>query len=396
MAAPPLADIAASVALSDRTEMRVRQPGDIPTEPSLDVSTVPDARLTLAWPQLGFTLRYDPRLTYWDVTQVGARPTWLNEGSAHLDWHASPVVTLSLDEEASYGATSFAGLVFSPVPEGTQPRVDVIPSSQILLLESSSTTLGSHVTLRRWDFRSEVGYQLSGGADDSARAILPLQRGPLADAVLTYATSHVDHVATTLSASETTFSSGPQITLAEGDESWRRAWSAVTETDVTVGFSGARERVGPYATAASETDPVAEVVLEQRVLSREDRLTFRVGARLGPVINRLLGIVDERVQGTLVSNWIHGPFTVHALGGAEQSVPTDGPNATTLYTGELSLSYAAVEGVVFDMGVRGLWQRAAQPLTPDLTAGASDIVEASIGQGLFFVGVTFSAPTIRL
>jgi hypothetical protein len=192
MAASPFADVAASVALSDRTEARVRQPGDIPTEPSFDISTVPDARLTLAWPQVGFTLKYDPRLTFWDVAQSGARPTWLNEGSAHFDWHASPLVTLSLDEEASYGATSFAGLVFSPVPEGTLPRVDVIPSSQILVLESSTTTLGSHVTLRRWEFRSEVGYQLSGGADEAARAILPMQRGPLADAVVTYAASHVE------------------------------------------------------------------------------------------------------------------------------------------------------------------------------------------------------------
>ena len=412
MAAWPLADIAASVALSDRTETRLRQPGDIPTEPSLDVSTVPEARLALAWPQVACTLKYDPRLTFWDIDQVGGRPTWVDAGAGHLDWHPSPEVTLSLDQDASYGAMSFAGLVFNPVPEGTLPRVDVIPSSQILLFESSTTTLGSHITLRRWDFRSDVGYQLSGGADDVARAILPQQRGPLADAVLTYATSHVDHVATTLSASKTTFSSGPEIALAEADEGWEHAWSAFTKTTVTLGLSGDRDQGAPFVPVVRGTDPVAEVVLEQRVLSREDRVTFRAGARLGPVVNRLLGIVDERVQGTLVSNWTHGPFTVNALGAAQQSVPTDGPNATTLYTGELSVSYtvsygvtsasssgssnSAVEDVIFDMGVRGLWQRAAQPLAPDLTAGATDVAEASIGQGLLFVGVTFHAPTIRL
>jgi hypothetical protein len=396
MAAWFTADIAATLALSDRTEVRVRQPGDVPTEPSLDVSTLPEARLALALPQIRGVVRYDPRLTFWDVNQVGARPTWLDEGSAHLEWHASETATLSLDQDASYGGTSFAGLVFNPVQEGTLPRVDVIPSSQILQFESSSTTLGTHVTVRRWDFRSDVGYQLSGGADDASRVLLPLQRGPVEDAVLTYATSHVDHVATTLSASETTFSSGPRIVLAEGDETWKHAWSAVTETDVTLGFSGSRDQSGPFASATHETNPVAEVDLEERVLSREDRVTFRAGARLAPVVNRLLGIVDERIQGTLVSTWIHGPFTVNALGGAQQSVPTDGPNATTLYTGELSLSYAAVADVVFDMGVRGLWQRAAQPLAPDTAAGTTDVVEASIGQGLVFVGVTFHAPAIRL
>ena len=394
VALPLAADVAASLALSDRTETRLRQPGDAPTGPSLDVATVPEARMNLVLPRVGCALTYSPRLTFWDINDVGLRPTWLNAGRAHLSWRANEETTLSLDQDASYGATSFAGLIFPPGPDGTPPRVDVIPSAQIIQVESSSTILGSHIAVRRWELRTEVGYQLSGGTDDVARSILPLQTGPLADAVLTYATSPVDHVATTLTAAEATFSSGPEIALAEEDEGWKHAWSAFTETNVTLGVSEARVEASPSVGAYRETNPVAEVILDQRILTAEDRVTLHLGARLGPVVNRLLGIVDERVQGTVLSKWTPGPFVVSAFGSAQQSVTTEGPNATTLFTGELGLSYTAVEAVVFDTGVRGIWQRASQPLTA--TSGTPDIVEASIAQGIMFVGVTFRVPTIRL
>jgi hypothetical protein len=395
-ALPLVADIAASVALSDRTETRLRVPGDSPPAPSLDVASVPEARLVLASPRTGLTLAYAPLLTLWDVNEVGVRrPSWLNAGSARIDGRDHDT-SLSLEEDASYGTMSFAALAFAPGPAGTPPRVDVVPSSQLIRFESSSTTLGSRVEGRRWAFRSTVGYQLSGGADDAARLVIPRQMGPLAEAVVTHATSPVDHLATTVIGSETTFSSGPEIVLVEGDEGWKHLWSAVTETDVTLGVSEARVRASPVAQSLWETNPVAEAILEQRLLSDEDRVTLRLGARLGPVVNRLLGIVDERLQGTLQSKWTHGPFAVNAFVSAQQSVPTGGPNATELLTGELGLSYTATEAVAFDTGVRGLWQKANQPVASTSTPGATNIVEASLTQGIVFVGVTLRAPTMRL
>ena len=393
---PLAADVAASVALSDRTETRVRQPGDTPPAASLDVATVPEARLSLAWPRVAWTLTYAPRLTFWDVGGVAAARTWLDAGSAHVAWRANDQTTMSLHEDASYGAMSFAGLTLpSSGPEGAPPRVDVIPGSQIVFIESSATTLGSRLTMRRWEVRPEVGYQVSGGADDAARAILPLQRGPFADGVVSYATSPIDHVVTTVTASETTFSSGPEIALVEGDEGWKHSWSALTETTVTLGLSEARDAPSPGVTPSRQTDPVAETILEQRIPAGDDKVTLHAGVRLGPVVNRLLGIVDERVQGTVQSKWTHGPFVVTAFGSAQQSVPTDGPNATTLFTGELGLSYAVIEALTLDAGLRGIWQRANQPVTP-AAPGAADIVEASFAQGVLFVGVTVRAPTIRL
>jgi hypothetical protein len=398
LAALPLAaDLAASMALSDRTETRVRQPGDAPAARSLDVTTEPEARVVLASPRTGCTLAYTPRLTLWDINDVGARPLWLNAGSARIDWRDGNT-SLSLEQDASYGAMSFAALAFPPGPQGAPPRVDVIPSStQVIQFESSSTTLGSRVEGRRWEFHSTVGYQVSGGADAAARSIIPRQKGPLGEAVVTFATSPVDHLATTVTGSETTFSSDPEIVLAEGDEGWKHLWSASTDTELRLGASEARTRTSPSARSSWETHPVAEAGLEQRILTAEDRVTLRVGARLGPVVNRLLAVVDERIQGTLQSKWTHGPFAVNAFASAQQSVPTGGPNATTLLTGELGLAYAATDAVIFDIGVRGLWQRAALSTPTAATQqAATGIAEATIVQGIVFVGVTLRAPTMRL
>src|SRR5580658_10420994 len=360
LAALPLAaDVTASVALSDRTETRLRDPGDTPTGPSIDIATTPDARLTLASPRTVFSLAYTPRLTLWDINDIGVQPLWLHAGSGRLEWRDEQTI-LSLAQDASYGATNFAALNFAPagdVTSPTPPHVDVIPTSQIIQYESSSTTLGSQFAGRRWEFRSSVGYQFSGGADDAARLVIPLQKGPLAEAVLTFATAPVDRLATTATASQTTFSSGPEIDLGEADEGWRHRWSPLTETTLTLGLSEASVQPSPLVQAYRETNPVAEIILDDGMSVEGDHVTLRISARLGPVVNRLLGIVDERIQGTVMSKWIHGPIAMSAFASAQQSVFSGDPYATELLTGELGVSYAATEAVAFDMGVRGLWQR---------------------------------------
>src|SRR5580658_4965275 len=219
-ALPMAADLAATLTLSDRTETRLRDPGDTPTAPSVDIATMPEARLSLASSRSNFALAYTPRLTLWDVNDVGLRPLWLDAGSARLESRYGRT-TLSLAQEASYGSMSFADLTFAPGPEGAPPHVDVVPTSKIIEFESTSTTLGSRTETRRWEVVSSVGYQLSGGADDASRLIIPLQKGPLAEAMAAFAASPVDHFATTLTGSETAFSSGPEIILGEEDEGWK-------------------------------------------------------------------------------------------------------------------------------------------------------------------------------
>ena len=80
-ALPVAADVLSFVVVSDRTETRLRQPGDVPAGPSVDLATSPEVHLTVASPRLGLALAYTPRLTLWDVNDVGWHPTGLNTGS---------------------------------------------------------------------------------------------------------------------------------------------------------------------------------------------------------------------------------------------------------------------------------------------------------------------------
>ena len=65
------ADLSGSLTVSDRTEARVRAPGTVTTvgtaAASLDLETVPEARLTLASRRARYVFTYAPRLTLWDV-----------------------------------------------------------------------------------------------------------------------------------------------------------------------------------------------------------------------------------------------------------------------------------------------------------------------------------------
>jgi hypothetical protein len=247
---------------------------------------------------------------------------------------------------------------------------------------SSSTTLASRLALRRWTLGTLVGYQLAGGADAEARTLLPLQRGPFGEASADYAVSRRDHALATVSASETTFSSGPEAILVLGSAGYRLVWSRALEARLALGAGEAQARTSARAPQRFETEPVIEGALESR-RTADGRLGAFLGARLGPTVNRLVGFVDERLEGTLAASYQYRRLTTRVLGSASASVPFRGPNAATLVAGELSAAYGATRVVAVDGGLRGVWQR------QDVTGGAT------FGQGTLFIGVTLRAPPTR-
>src|SRR5690348_6729750 len=85
--------------LSDRCEMRLRDPGDVTGTPSLDLETEPRGKLALASRRARFVVSYAPRLTLWNAN-VDPSPTLLQVGTAHADFR-NRFVTWRLDERAS-------------------------------------------------------------------------------------------------------------------------------------------------------------------------------------------------------------------------------------------------------------------------------------------------------
>jgi hypothetical protein len=373
-------DLAGSVTLSDRTEIRASAPGTYGPA-SVDVETVITGGLTLRSRRFRFALGYSPHLTIWDVGTAAAQPTVAHTGQARAEWIGRRA-RLSLEEVGSYGGMNLAVSSPSPGPEGQPPSAGLVPSSQILQFASSTTTLAAGLTLQRWTFAARAGYQISGGADADARRTLPLLAGPFGEASAGYALSRVDHAVATLTASETTALSGPEAVLVDASLSDRHRWSGATETWLTAGVSGGRMTIAPLASPSSAAYPVAEIGVARRVVAL-GRVSVQASARLAPIISPLTGLIDERAQVSLGESYQRERFTTGASLNASRSVPASGPFATSVFNGQLGAGYGVTKLVAFDAGVRGIWQR-------------QEATGATLSMATLFIGVTLRAPPVRL
>src|SRR5262249_37764340 len=158
-------------------------------------------------------------------------------------------------------------------------------------------------------------------------------------------------------------------------------FSRASHARLKVGVSEARMRNTPTATPAFDTYPVAEGVFEHS-MPTGGHLDARIGVRLGPTVNRLFGVGDERLEGTLGASHRLRRLTTRATASGSRSVMTPAAFATSLVAGEVSVAYDATRVVAIDGGMRALWQR-------------QDATGATFSQGTMFIGVTFKAPPLR-
>ncbi len=382
LALPVCADIAAVVMVSDRTEARVRVSGDDSATLGLDLETAPELRLQLASPRMRYVLNYTPRATLWDVGADAFAPTLLHAAAARIEW-LERNSRFSLEQTAAYGGVNFSARAQTPGPDGTLPDAEVVPGARVVDFAESTTTLASRLTFRRWVTDLSVGYQLGGGATREAREDLPFQQGPFAAASVAHALTRTDELVTTLSASQATYSSGPQSILSELDERWRHLWSRVTSTELTLGVSEARVRASDQEVRRREIYPVAEAAFERQFAVGGGRGALRASSRLGPAVNRLLGTVDQRIQGTLALTDARGRFASHAYLTAAQSVPATGIDAVRVIQAEVGAAQATRDTITLDGGVRGLWQEQVRD-------------SANLWQATLFVGLTWRAPPSKL
>jgi hypothetical protein len=371
-------DLAGSVTLSDRTEVRARAPGTYGAA-SVDLETVVKGELTLRSRRFRLALGYSPRLTIWDAGTPAVQPTVTHTGEARAEWIGRRT-QLSLEQVASYGGTNLAASSAAPSLEGPLPRADLVPRSEVLQLASSTTTLAAGLTLHRWTIAARVGYQIWGGADAEARRSLPLLTGPFGDASAAYDLSRADHVVAKLAASETTASSGPEAVLVDASLSYRRRWSRSTETWLTAGVSEGHVAVTPLTSPGFTPYPVAEVGLARRGIAATHLIAV---ARLGPLVNSLTGLIDEWAQVTVGASHDREKLTVSTFLGASRAVSWNSFSAGSLFTGELSARYGVTKLVGFDTGVRAFWQ-------------GQEATGAPLSMGTLFLGVTVRAPPTRL
>jgi hypothetical protein len=379
------AALTGAVSLADRTELRVRSPGADDSQPSADAETVMTARVTLEGHTTSLDVSYTPRLTLWDANTSARAIVLMNAGEVRGRW-SSRGVTLALGQSARYGQVNIASVALTPV-DGQPGRVDVVPISQSLAYEQAETSLVARVERARWVVGSTVSYQVSGGADSAARVLLPLQYGPGGELRAAYAASRRTQLITAATGSETAFSTGSEIVLVDLTQGVRTQWSAGTETGLTLGASTARVRAAADAEHRFTAYPVAEMQAARASPALGGRLTLRGALRLAPVVNRLVGQVDERLQAVVAGGWTKRKWTVTAYANAQQSVPPGASGAVQLLVGEVGCAYAVSPAVTLDAGARTLVQRAYQP------ADGAAPTAATFLQFIAFAGLTVRAPT---
>ncbi len=404
-ALPVPADVG-TFTLTDRTEARVRDPDPVTNGAAIDLDTAADARATLAGRHSLYTLSYQPHFTVLDLNGGPAiEPGLLNGWLASADWRTGHAL-ISLHETGSYGTYAFASLSALPTPgsptetgAGGQPlpvtNTQLVPGVQTYSILSSNTSASSTLTLRPWLLTGIVGYQLSGGADAQSRLTLPFGQGPYAEAIADLRAARRDHVITQLNALESSFVPiDTEVVLLEAQEQWRHAWSHNTDSMLAGGVSEARTRDAAAAPYDYATNPLVEGSLERRFGRGKNHSSIDLDMRVAPVVNQLLGLVDERVQATLGASWTRRKLTLRASASAAESIDQSSPIASKIFTAEVDATYAQSEALSFDVGARALAQDQEYPVT-SATGQLGPPTETTFDQGVVFVAVTVRAVKTR-
>lgn len=373
------AAISGTLDVSDRSELRLRDSGELAGQ-VVDLETSPAATLSLRSRAFRFSIAYLPRFT---LRQVDYRPEpeVFQRGALSAALHG-PRYELALDADLAYGATSFTSLVPIEGADPAHPQVDRLPQlSTIDYLSSRAGVTATFAPARRWTFRVQAEHALSGGADAASRALVPSQSGPHAAFSAAHALSRRDSLISAIDASRVLFSSGQDNVLGEAVERWRHAFSRRSAMTLGGGASLVVARTADGGAWSSRPYALGEAAIQYR--DPAPLVELVLSARLAPVVDRLSGLVDERLQGNALLSWTaSSSLVLRTQFGAAQSVQWGQPGAVRIAVGEAAFSVRAGRAAQVDLGTRVALQDAYG-------------VGASPAQWMIFTGASFSLPRLR-
>jgi hypothetical protein len=389
------ADIAATLDLSDRTEVRARSlqqggtvsgsgPGLSPL--GVDVATLGDLRLRATDRRWDYSVAYSVSLIAPDI-ELGLTPQVLQLASVSATWH-DRFVRIGVREDATYGLENSAYLVPTQLPAQTTtpgappPSLQAAPAPQTITLGSSRTTLTSGLMFdRRTRASASVEYVLSGGLDTASQAQLPFQTGPRASADFTYAVSRSDTVITAVTAQQSDFSvsacpppAGPAASISLGGfsasttcqlsdrigqvtEGYRHKLSRSAGVSASAGAAVAAVRLHPQDTFGNSFYPIGEASFTDVLTRAGDTVTLF--ARYWPAVDIRTGLVlsSLQVESTLQEH-ITRLLALRFATGVAQSIPTDQPAAATILHGDVGVEYQADRSrwLALSLGERMYWQ----------------------------------------
>lgn len=375
-----LAALRGSLEASSRLQIRVRD-GAALTGPALDAEVSPDVKLDLHARRWEIEANYSPRFNR-TLFGADAQPSIFHRGGFSVRVQDRRL-SLSLQEDAGHGSSSFTVLASDPGAAsgplfhlGAESRTDTFAYAW-----SRTGLLGRYSLQRRLELTGTLEYSLSGGTDASSRVTMPFQTGIHGTIGAEYALSRRDQLTTTADVLRSDFYAGWQDTLIQGSVAWRRAWGRTTVSTVTGGVGLATSQNSATGELRTEAHPIwaASIAYTPRGSSLDAGLSLR----LSPVVDRLSGSVDERLD--VVASLAWKPTRALAIEGqlgASRSIFWDNPDAVALVYQGILLSYRANDLLKLEGGVRSAWTRLRDE-------------DATPLQWVTFVGVTFTAPTLR-
>lgn len=387
-ALPIPAQLRGAVVVSDRSEVRVRDSGEINGR-AADLETSPSLGVRLEGRRWALDAAYAPRFTGRALDESSsATRDLLHRGAASATWTDRRVRFIAR-EELLYGDQSYTSLALGSavVPSAApgQPSLQTLFGPATIQFTSVRTTLSARVEAsREVAVTSTFEHVRTGGIDALSRSVMPMQGGPRLEEAVEYAASRVDWLTTSVRASRLVYSSGPESTLFEVDEGWRHAYGAHSFVTARVGLVGsvARGATGHAGGPRSASWwPLAELTITHE---HEDRLTFAGTARLSPIVDRLTGLIDARAQGSFGIRWTFVPrWLLRAEAGVAQSLPLrEDSSGLTLLVGEAVVGWKATRVTSLELGTRSAWQhlRGTDDPTP---------------QWVVFCAVTFTSQPLR-
>ena len=342
-----------TLVVSDRSELRLRDSHE-PTGRAIDLDTAPGATLRMTDRRWEVEAFYGPRFTALATNvDLESDVTLLHRGRVGVAWHDENV-RIGTTEEVMYGQESFATLT-SALPANGLPRLDVLPPpTTIDYVRSRSAVLATVALSRRTTFLSGLEYWVEGGTNEPSRRVLPLHKGPRIEEIVEYRLSRRDRVSSAIVAQRLVFSSGPEDTIVEASERWSHSIDRVTETSLRVGSALAAEKADSASSVRYTAHPVVEARITHELLSH---LQMIGEIAVAPIVDRVSGAVDERMDARLASMWWFFPHMgVRAIGGVTRSVPIDKSNSVSFAVGEAAFIYQPSPEVRAELGTRAAWQ----------------------------------------
>lgn len=371
--------ITGALDLSDRSELRLRDSGDAAGR-VVDFETAPVATLGLHSRSFRVSLAYLPRFTLRQLDAVPS-PEAFHRGALSVSLRRRRV-ELVVDGDVSRGTTITTALFgvrsLDPAHLSVQ-RLPITPT--VDYLSSRAGVTATFAVTRRWAIRALAEHALSGGADAASREVIPFQYGPRGALRATCSLSRHDSLTSTLDLSRTVFDTGPDNVVGEASEAFRHVFDRRSEMTLGAGVSVVAARASAGDPWITRPYALAEGTL--RVSAPAARLDTTLSLRLAPVVDRLSGIVDERLQGTAAIAWSFTPsLALRTQFGAAQSVQRSQAGAVTVLIGEAAFSARATRAVRVELGTR-------------IAAQASRGVDALPAQWMMFTGATFVLPSLR-